>query len=127
MENLICRVELHHAATGEQYDAFHAGMGQLGLERLMMRNAVAYSLPTGLYLGSNAAADLASLADRIRSLALQITGYPCALVLAPVNLSDVYIAGLESPSYADELGEGITSWHRMIVGPRVVRSNPFGI
>jgi hypothetical protein len=118
MENVMCRPELHYAATREQYDAFHAGMGQLGLERTIMRNAVAYSLPTGVYVGETA--DVALLAIRIDALARQITGRPCALVLASVNPSSIHFSGLESPSYADELGVGIISSHHKSILSQII-------
>lgn len=103
MENVICRVELHDATTREQYDAFHAGMEQLGLERTITRNAVVSYLPTGAYLGVELY-DLESLAGKINPLAVQVTGYPCKLMLASVNPASIFVSGLESPSFADELG-----------------------
>jgi|SRR5208282_1224617 hypothetical protein len=104
MESVLCRAELHDATTREQYAAFHAGMGNFGLEQTITRNGVVSYLPTGAYLGVNLSTSLESLGKRIDFLALQITGHPCKLILAPVNPASIYISGLESPSFASEVG-----------------------
>ncbi len=115
MENVMCRPELHDATSGEQYRAFHAGMEQLGLGRTITSGERVFRLPTGEYLGVNLPS-LDSLANKINSLAIQITGYPCKLTLEPVDPAKIYISGLEEEvPYFAELGvslPGSFAWLR---------------
>jgi len=104
--NVICRPELHGTPTREQYDQFHAGMKELGLERTITRDGKVFHLPTGEYLGLNLSTPLALLALKINALAIQISCHQCKLTLSPVSdPAGIYICGLEEEvSYASELG-----------------------
>lgn len=105
MANVICRPELHGTPTREQYDQFHAGMKELGLERTITRDGKVFHLPTGEYLGLNLSSPLALLALKINALAIQITCHQCKLTLSPVSdPAGIYIYGLEEDvSYASAL------------------------
>jgi hypothetical protein len=105
MANVICRPELHHATSREQYDQFHAGMQEFGLERTITRGEKVFHLPTGEYLGVNLSTSLPLLALKITTLAIRITGNQCKLTLIPVtNPAEIYILGLEEQeSYAPYL------------------------
>lgn len=108
MGDVMCRAELHGAPTREQYGAFHAGMGKLGLEQTITRNGRVFRLPTGEYLGITPSDSMALLAVKISTLAFQITGSPCKLTLTPVDAAKVYTLCLEEieeiPGFAAELG-----------------------
>ena len=106
MANVICRSELHGTPTREQYDQFHAGMKELGLERTITRDGKVFHLPTGEYLGLNLSTPLALLTLKINTLAIQITCHQCKLTLSPVSdPAGIYIYGLEEDvSYASQLG-----------------------
>jgi hypothetical protein len=103
--NVICRPELHGTPTREQYDQFHAGMKELGLERTITRDGKVFHLPTGEYLGLNLSTPLALLALKINALAIQISCHQCKLTLSPVSdPAGIYIYGLEEDvSYASAL------------------------
>ncbi|MGA9530152.1 MAG: hypothetical protein WBS24_18710 [Terriglobales bacterium] len=111
MEIVICRAELHGTPTREQYSAFHAGMEQLGFGQTITRDGRDFRLPTGEYLGANLSTSLTLLALKITHLAFQITGCPCKLTLAPVDVANIYFLCLEEvSSYASELGIGISAF-----------------
>lgn len=109
MANVICRPELHGSPTREQYDEFHVGLKEFGLERTITRDGKVFRLPKGEYLGVNVTAPFSLLALKINSLAIRITGQQCKLTLTPVSdLAGIYIYGLdEEPretSFGEELG-----------------------
>jgi hypothetical protein len=106
MWNAICRPELHGAPTREQYDDFHAGMKQLGLERTITKDGKVFNLPTGEYLGVDLFTSLQVLTLQITSLAIRVTGHQAKLILVPVSdLAGIHIYGLEKEeTFASELG-----------------------
>jgi hypothetical protein len=106
MANVICRPELHGSPTREQYNQFHSGMKEFGLERTITRDGKVFHLPTGEYLGLNVSAPFSLLTLKINSLAIRITGHQCKLTLTPVNdPAGIYIYGLEEDtSYESTLG-----------------------
>lgn len=107
MTNVICRAELRGSPTRPQYDEFHIGMKQLGLNQTIAKDGKVFHLPTGEYLGVNLSHSLPSLRLQIDLLALRITGDVSKQTLSPVvNPADIYIGGLEEDrSYESELGE----------------------
>ena len=103
---VICRPELHGATTREQYDTFHAGMEELGLERTITRDGKVFHLPTGEYLGVNVTQFPRTLALKINVLAIRVTGHECKLTITPVSdPSEIIIFGLvEDTSYRSTFG-----------------------
>ena len=106
MPNVICRPELHGSPTREQYNEFHAGMKEFGLERTITRDGKVFHLPTGEYLGVNISTSMRVLDLKITALAIRITSSRCKLTLTPVpDVSAIYISGLEEDtSYQSMLG-----------------------
>jgi hypothetical protein len=104
--NVICRPELHGSPTREQYNEFHAGLKEFGLERTITRDGKVFHLPTGEYLGLNVSTPFSLLTLKINSLAIRITGHQCKLTLTPVSdPAGIYIYGLEEDtSYESTLG-----------------------
>jgi hypothetical protein len=96
MMNVICRPELHGDPTREQYQEFHAGMKEFGLERTITRDGKVFHLPTGEYFGVGLFTSLAFLNLKITALSFRITGHPCKMTLTPVvDPADICISGLE--------------------------------
>lgn len=106
MPNVICRAELHGSPTLAQYDEFHAGMKEFGLERTITRDGKVFHLPTGEYVGVNVSSYFSLLALQINTLAIRITRSQCKLTLTPVgDLDGIYIYGLvEDTSFESQLG-----------------------
>jgi hypothetical protein len=94
--NVICRAELPGSPTREQYEQFHTGMKELGLERTITRDGKVFHLPTGEYLGVNLSTLMMTLDLKITVLAFRVTGGRCKLALTPVaDVSTIHISGLE--------------------------------
>ena len=113
MPHVMCRPELHHATTSEQYELFHAEMEKLGLVRTLARDGKVFRLPSGLYLGVNVSSSREWFNAMITLQAIMTTGSAGKVAVwhidDPANIS---VSGLEEvtpPSFYDELGMGAVS------------------